>query len=59
MYPNPRESEATDYHELVLKKKQAPQRAFELVRLNLNKKQKRWNIANKKNFKAQHTKKDN
>ena len=49
MYPNPQENETTDIHEFVHNKQQAFQRAFEPVRRNLNKKQKRRNaIYNKK-----------
>ena len=49
MYPNPQENETTDIHEFVHNKQQAFQRAFELVRRNLNEKQKRRNaIYNKK-----------
>ena len=49
MYPNPQENSTTDIHEFVHKKQQAFQRAFELVRRNLNEKQKRRNaIYNKK-----------
>ena len=43
MYPNPQENETTDAHEFVHKKQRAFQRAFELVRSNLNEKQKRQN----------------
>ena len=49
MYPNPQENVTTDIHELVHNKQQAIQQAFELVRRNLNEKQKRRNaIYNKK-----------
>ena len=49
MYPNPQENVTTDIHEFVHNKQQASQRAFELVRRNLNEKQKRRNaIYNKK-----------
>ena len=49
MYPNPQEITTTDIHEFVHNKQQAFQRAFELVRRNLSKKQKRRNaIYNKK-----------
>ena len=49
MYPNPQENETIDIQEFVHKKQQALQRAFELVRRNLNQKQKRRNaIYNKK-----------
>ena len=49
MYPNPQENTTTDIHEFVHNKQQAFQRAFELVRRNLNEKQKRRNaIYNKK-----------
>ena len=49
MYPNPQANETTDIHEFVHNKQQAFQRAFELVRRNLNEKQKRRNaIYNKK-----------
>ena len=49
MYPNPQEKATTDIHEFVHNKQQAIQRAFELVRRNLNEKQKRRNaIYNKK-----------
>ena len=41
MYPNPQKNETTDIHEFVHKKQQAFQRAFELVRRNLNDNQKR------------------
>ena len=49
LYPNPHEKETTDIHEFSHNKQQAFQRAFELVRRNLNKKQKRRNaIYNKR-----------
>ena len=49
MYPHPQENKTTDIHEFVQNKQQAFQRAFELVRRNLNEKQKRRNaIYNKK-----------
>ena len=49
MYHNPQENATTDIHELVHNKQQAFQRTFELVRRNLNQKQKRQNaIYNKK-----------
>ena len=49
MYPNPQENETTDIHEFVHNKQQAFQRAFELVRRNLNEKQNCRNaIYNKK-----------
>ena len=49
MHPNPKENEITDIHEIVHNKQQAFQRTFELVRRNLNEKQKRRNaIYNKK-----------
>ena len=49
MYPNPQENETTDIHEFVYNKQQAFQGAFELVRRNLNDKQKRRKaIYNKK-----------
>ena len=49
MNPNPQEHVTTDIHEFVHNKQQAFQRAFELVRRNLNEKQKRRNaIYNKK-----------
>ena len=49
MYPNPQENATTDIHEIVHNKQQALQRAFELVRRNLNEKRKRRNaIYNKK-----------
>ena len=49
MYPNPQENATTDIHEFVQNKQQAFQRAFELVRRNLNEKQKRRSaIYNKK-----------
>ena len=41
MYRNPQENETTDIHDFVHTKQQAFQRAFELVRRNLNEKQKR------------------
>ena len=41
MYLNPQENKTNDSHEFVHNKQQAFQRAFELVRRNLNKKQKR------------------
>ena len=44
MYPNLEEIETTDIHEFVNNKQQAFQRAFELVRHNLNEKQKRRNV---------------
>ena len=40
MYPSPQEKATTDIHEFVHKKEQTFQRAFELVRRNLNEKQK-------------------
>ena len=43
MYPNPQKNATTDIHEFVYNKQQALQRAFELVRRNLNEKQKRRN----------------
>ena len=49
MFPNPQENVITDSHEIVHNKQQAFHRAFELVRRNLNEKQKRLNaIYNKK-----------
>ena len=49
MYPNPQENEATDISEFLHNKQQAFHPAFELVRRNLNKKQKHRNaIYNKK-----------
>ena len=49
MYPKPKRIATTDFHEFVHNKQQAFQRAFELVRGNLNEKQKRRNaIYNKK-----------
>ena len=49
MYPNPQEKETADIHDFVHNKPQAFQRAFELVRLKLNEKQRRRNaIYNKK-----------
>ena len=49
MYPIPQENITTDIHEFVYNKQQTFQRAFELVRRNLNEKQKRRNaIYNKK-----------
>ena len=49
MYLSPQENTTTDIHEFVHNKQQAFQRAFELLRRNLNKKQKRRNaIYNKK-----------
>ena len=49
IYPNPQENETTAIHEFVHNKQKAFQRAFELVRRNLNEKQKRRNaIYNKK-----------
>ena len=49
MYPNPQENATTDTHEFVHNKQQALQRAFELVRRNLNEKEKLRNaIYNKK-----------
>ena len=49
MYPNPQENATTDIHEFVHSKQRAFQRAFELVRRNLNEEQKRRNaIYNKK-----------
>ena len=49
MYPNRQEIETTDIHQFVHNKQKAFQRAFELVRRNLNKRQKRRNaIYNKK-----------
>ena len=43
MYPNPEENETTDFYEFVHIKEQAFQRAFKLVRRNLNEIQKRRN----------------
>ena len=43
LYPNPQENETTDVLEFVHNKQQAFQRAFEIVRLSLNEKQKRQN----------------
>ena len=43
MYPKPQENTTTDIHEFVHNKQQAFHRAFELVRRNLNEKQKRRN----------------
>ena len=40
MYPNSQENETTDVYEFLHNKKQAFQQAFELVRRNLNEKQK-------------------
>ena len=49
MYPDPKENTMTDIHDFAHNKQQAIQRAFELVRRNLNEKQKRRNaIYNKK-----------
>ena len=49
MYPNPQENEIIDIRDLVHSKQQAFQGAFELVRRNLNEKQKRRNaVYNKK-----------
>ena len=49
MYPNPHENATTDIHEFVNNKQQTFEREFELVRRNLNEKQKRLNaIYNKK-----------
>ena len=49
LYPNPQENETTDIHEIVHNKQQAFQRAFQLVRRNLNENQERRNaIYNKK-----------
>ena len=50
MYPNPQENVTTDIHEFVHNKQQAFQRAFELVRRNLNEKQKRRNAIYNKKF---------
>ena len=47
MYPNPKKA-TTDIHEFLHNKPQAFQRAFELVRRNLNEKQKRRNAIYKK-----------
>ena len=58
MYPNPQEITTTDIHEFVHNKQQAFQRAFELVRRNLNEKQKRRNAIYNKRSTAQHTKKN-
>ena len=41
MYPNSQKNETTDIHDFVPHKQQTSQRAFELVRRNLNEKQKR------------------
>ena len=43
MYPKPQENVTTDIHKFVHNKQQAFQRAFELVRRNLNEKQQRRN----------------
>ena len=48
MYRKPQENETTDIHEFVHNKQQAFQRAFELVRRNLNEKQKRSKAIYKK-----------
>ena len=49
MYANPQKNETTDIHGIVHNKQQASQRAFELVRRNLNENQKRRNaVYNKK-----------
>ena len=50
MYPNRQEKETTDVHEIVHSRKQAFQRALQLVRRNLNKKQKRRNAIYRKNI---------
>ena len=50
MYRNPQENATTDIHEFVYNKQQAFQRAFELVRRNLNEKQKRRNAIYRKKF---------
>ena len=43
MYPNLQQNETADIHEFVHNKQQALQRAFQLIRRNLNEKQKRRN----------------
>ena len=50
MYPNPQDNETTDIHELVQIKRQAFQRHFEVVRRNLNEKQKRRSAIYSKKF---------
>ena len=50
MYPNPQDNETTDIHELVQIKRQAFQRHFEVVRRNLNEKQKRRSAVCSKKF---------
>ena len=50
MYPNPQQNATTDIHENGHNKQQAFQRAFELVRRNLNEKQKRRNAIYNKKF---------
>ena len=56
MYPNPQENATTDIHEFVHSKQQAFQRAFELVRRNLNEIQKRRTLSTIKRSTAPHTK---
>ena len=58
MYPNPQENAIIDSHEFVHKKQQAFQRAFELVRRNLNEKQKRRNAIYSKKVHGPPRKKD-
>ena len=58
MYPNSQENATTDFHEFLHNKQQAFQRAFELVRRNLNEKQRRRNAIYNKRSTAQQTKKD-
>ena len=49
MYPNPQEIETTANHEFVHNKQRAFQRAFKLVRRNLNERQKRRKAIYNKN----------
>ena len=58
MYPNPQEKTTTDVHEFVHNKQQAFQRAFELVRRNLNETKNAEMLSTIKRSTAQHTKKD-
>ena len=58
MSSNLQENETTDNHEFVYNKKQAFQRAIELVRQNLDEKRKQRNAIYKGRSMAQHTKRD-
>ena len=57
LYPNRPDNETTDIHEFVHNRQRAFQRAFELVRHNLNENQNRRNaIYSKKRLTVHHTK---